>query len=121
MALTIENITRPAGAKEGQTLTSQLAVEGTPLKMTVTKVTFDNSYPTGGEVVTAAQLGLTTLREVIAVETLAPLAKTKTAVFDRTNTKLFISVEDGTTGVNAEAGSASDQSAVICLVTAIGE
>ena len=118
MALTLERITRPAGAKEGQTLTSQLAVEGTPLKLTVTKVTFDSSYPTGGEAIVAADLGLTVLREVIAVLTLAPLFSEKIVTWDRANSKLAIGVEGA--AIFAQAANASDQSAVKCRVTLIG-
>ena len=120
MALTFESITRPDSV-DGQNIVTQVSPINTKSLITVTKVTFDSSYPTGGEAIVAANLGLTTLREVIAVQTIAPLVADFTAKWDRANSKLFISEEDGTSGVNAQAGSASDMSAVIALVTAIGE
>ena len=120
MALTFAAQTRP-NSVDGQMLATQVSPQDAKSLLTVTLVTFDNSYPTGGEAIVAADLGLTTLREVISVMTVAPLPFTSTVKWDRPNSKLFISVEDGTSGVNAEAGSASDQSAVIALVMAIGE
>ena len=118
MALTFESLTEP-NSVDGQTLVSQVSPQDTKSLITVTKITFDNSYPTGGEAIVAANLGLTTLREVISVLTLAPLFSEKIVTWDRANSKLTIGVEGA--AIFVEAGSASDQATVIALVTAIGE
>ncbi len=118
MALTFETFTRP-GSVDGQNLVSQVSPQDTLSLLTFTKVTFDSSYPTGGEAIVAADLGLTTLREVISVLTLAPLFSEKIVTWDRANSKLTIGVEGA--AIFVQAGSASDQSSVIALVVAIGE
>jgi hypothetical protein len=77
----------------------------------VYNVTFDNSYPTGGESLTAGIIGLNW------IEALIPAVNgTEFAVYDYTNKKLKLFTADGT-----EAGNASDQSAVSVTVFAIGE
>ncbi|MCB7129662.1 MAG: hypothetical protein J3T61_09010 [Candidatus Brocadiales bacterium] len=120
MALTFESLTEP-NSVDGQNVVTQVSPQDSKSLITVTKVTFDSSYPTGGEAIVAANLGLTTLREVLAVQTIAPVVADFTVRWDRANSKLFISEEDGTSGINAQAGSASDMSAIIALITAIGE
>ncbi|MCB7129663.1 MAG: hypothetical protein J3T61_09015 [Candidatus Brocadiales bacterium] len=87
------------------------------------EVTFDSSYPTGGELFN----GTTTptddfFHEVVAilsVNTITPAVPTKTVLWDPTNSKLIVSVEDTTSGKNAEAGGASDQSAVVARVVGL--
>jgi hypothetical protein len=78
----------------------------------VYEVTFDNSYPTGGEAVTAANFGLSTLRTLI-VESKTNVAA-KWARFDRSATKVVLE------SASAELTNASDQSAVVVRVVAIG-
>lgn len=57
-------------------------------------VTFDSSYPTGGEAVTAADVGMTAINHVIA----APLVSVDNDVYwDGPNSKLFVTVRS--TGV----------------------
>lgn len=57
-------------------------------------VTFDNSYPTGGEAVAASDVGLTAIDHVIA----APLVSVDNDVYwDGPNSKLFVTVRS--TGV----------------------
>lgn len=74
-------------------------------------VTFDNSYPTGGEAVTAANLGFTNhISEVFLQATGAEVP-----VFDKTNSKILLYTADGT-----QAANASDQSAVVVRYMAFG-
>ena len=74
-------------------------------------VTFDNSYPTGGEALTAAALGLDT-----AVDAVFPATGgADVVVWDRANGKLVLYTADGT-----EATNASDQSAVSRDILVLG-
>lgn len=61
-------------------------------KETVTDVTFDNSYPTGGEAVTAANLGLSNLDEVtdIQVKAVGGTVNVANVFFDEVNSKLIV-------------------------------
>ena len=81
-------------------------------------VTLDSSYPTGGEALSAAQLNLAQLDEVVIHS--ANVA-TKRAVWDRTNSKILVYVENGTSGIEAQAASTSDQSALSVQVFAVGK
>lgn len=74
------------------------------------KITFDSSYPTNGEAIAASDFGGD---EILSVSLNAAAdVVTKFAYWDRANSKIKIFVEDGTSGICAEAGSTSDQSAV---------
>ena len=78
-------------------------------------VTFDASYPTGGEAVLPADFGgLVQIDTVIIGQTNVAGVD---AVWDATNSKVILYDEDNTSGVAAQAANASDQSATI--VTAI--
>lgn len=59
----------------------------------IVDVTFDSSYPTGGEALTAATLGFASILSVTA----DPIAGTtvRTAVYDRANSKLLAYDPDG--------------------------
>lgn len=81
-------------------------------------IAFDNSYPTGGEAVTAADFQLSELKEVVVHS--ADDAKYR-PVYDDTNSKIKLYVEDGTSGIEAEAANASDQSAVNVRYQVIGK
>jgi hypothetical protein len=77
------------------------------------KVTFDNSYPTGGEALAASDCDLD---ELWGVEIASPpKAGTELVAWDPENLKLLIFTADGTQAVNA-----SDQSAVVVDIVAIG-
>lgn len=81
-------------------------------------VLFDNSYPTGGESLTAANLGLElelNSVDIGAVTTNNAASIDKRAVYDRTNSKLALF-----TGIT-EATNASDQSTIRVKVSAIGK
>ena len=73
-------------------------------------LTFDSSYPTGGEPVTAAMFGFNTLFELIVLTTGA-----EWFVYDKANLKVKVFTADG-----VEATNASDQSAVAPRYIAIG-
>ena len=77
------------------------------------KVTFDASYPTGGEAITAANFGFT--QEVTTVQVIANRG-TETAQWDKANAKLMVHTADGT-----EATNGSDQAAVTVTVVAYGK
>jgi len=71
------------------------------------QVTFDSSYPTGGEAVSASDFpSISTAIEEVAVLSSSP-AGTEVVVYDRANTKLLVFTADGT-----QASNASDQSGV---------
>lgn len=84
-------------------------------------VTSGANYTTGGELVTPAALGLNKI-EFLAV--IGPtVVVTKHVRVDNTTPsapKLKVGVEDGTSGIEAEAAANSDQSAVQVLVLARG-
>lgn len=76
----------------------------------VADVTFDSSYPTGGEAFGPADLGLSTI-DFIDTEHKG----TEVVVFDRANSKLLIYTADG-----VEATNASNQSSFVTRVRALG-
>jgi hypothetical protein len=80
--------------------------------------TFDSSYPTGGEAVTAATFGLSYL-SWLQLDNISDVV-TKHARWDRANSKIMLFIEDGTTGISAQAANASDQSAVDLNMMAFG-
>ena len=63
----------------------------------VGQITFDSSYPTGGEVLTAAEVGLTRITHV----DVAAKGGTETVVWDHVNSKLQIFTADGVEALNA--------------------
>lgn len=113
MALTITD--RAANVKSGSRGASA-PVSG----FKVVRVQFDNSYPTGGEAVTANDFGFDSIDYVVPIRQ-APDGGAQTVgilpTWDNTNSKLKLSVI-GATGLVTEAANASDQSTVIvdCLV-----
>lgn len=102
MALTVVRDKDPLTQGQIHQLGDLLFVHGT--------ITYDNSYPTGGEAITASTFGLNTLFEVILQGTGAEVA-----IFDKTNSKILLYTADGT-----QAANASDQSAVVTRYLAIG-
>lgn len=80
----------------------------------VGKITFDASYPTGGEPFSAVtDLGFNTGAAIVfvGVESQSGVL-TKHVRWDRANGTLFIAIEDAISGIEAQAGSTTDQSAV---------
>lgn len=80
-------------------------------RFVVATVTFDNSYPTGGEPLAASALGLASIDFLSLSGTNA-----NTFVWDRANNKIKAFVR--TTG--AEVANATDLSAVVLDVFAVG-
>lgn len=76
-------------------------------------VAFDASYPTGGEAVVVADFEFQVAIDAVIVGAQSSLVPTKVVSFDPSTAKLVINVEDGTSGISAEAGNASDQSGVV--------
>jgi hypothetical protein len=88
-------------------------------KRAVVEVTFDNSYPTGGEVLTAKEIGLRriTLAECFILSgTESAVLRVGNAVYDKTTEKLKLI--DNATG--KELANASDASKVVVQVVAYG-
>lgn len=85
-------------------------------RVTVTDVTLDSSYPTGGEAITAAQLGLNTVLFAICnVKAVGGTVNVANAYYDSANAK--IKVYDETP---AEAANAADLSSLVVRVLAFG-
>lgn len=76
-------------------------------------VAFDSSYPTGGEALAATDFPAFTAIEGVLVGAGSALVFTKTVRWDPSTLKLTIGIEDGTSGIEAQAGNASDQSGVV--------
>ena len=70
------------------------------------QVTFDDSYPTGGEALAASDFPSLAAIEEVVVASQSP-GGTEQVLYDRTNKKLMVFTADGTQATNA-----SDQSGV---------
>ena len=108
MALTI---TTPGAASEGAAIAG-----GTPSKFTIKRIQFDSSYPTGGEALTAGDLGFTAIHAVmIDTDTSGYVAQ-----YDYSNEKDEV-YEAGADGAALdEVGNTTDLSAVYIRVVAYG-
>jgi hypothetical protein len=80
-------------------------------------VTFDSSYPTGGEALTAAAFGLSDIQDVFVEQ---PNTAGIDVRYDSSAEKLVIYDEDNTSGVAAEVANASNQSTVAVRVLVVG-
>jgi hypothetical protein len=76
-------------------------------------VTFDNSYPTGGEVINPSDVGMTRFDYVHPQQ---PKAATRIVTWDYANSKALLY-----TALSTEAANASDQSAIVATFMFIGE
>lgn len=86
-------------------------------RVTFTSVTFDNSYPTGGEPITAAQLGLSRVDFALCnIKAVGGTVNVANAYFDQANMKIKIYDE-----TPAEAGNTSDYSTLTVVVMAVGK
>ena len=73
-------------------------------------VALDDSYPTGGEAVASSDfVQFSNIEAVLLGQT---IIATKRIVWDPSASKIVLFIEDGTTGIEAQAANASDQSAV---------
>lgn len=75
-------------------------------------VTFDNSYPTGGEAIAASDFNLSRIDMVLVGQ---PVGSTRIVTWDDANSKLKVY-----TALSTEATNASDQSAIKVPVIVIG-
>ena len=82
-------------------------------------VTFDSSYPTGGEAIVPADFGLDT--QIDHVVTNPTLDGKNQVAYDHANKKLLVLFEDQTSGKHAEAASESDQSETVVRVLVFGK
>lgn len=92
-------------------------------RFVVTTVTFDSSYPTGGESLTAADLGLVSIDAVLpcAAVNATPVAVVTT--YDKTNSKLLAFQADGAaSGLAslAQVANTTDLSAFSTVICVIG-
>lgn len=87
---------------------------GTDKGFRVAQVTFDNSYPTGGEAITPAELQLSSVDFVVPT-TDSALAD-KLVYWNPSTAKLLVQV----ISTAAEAANASDQSALVVRVFVFG-
>ena len=86
-------------------------------RVTFSTVTFDSSYPTGGEPLTAADLGLSTVEYAVCnVNTVGGTQNVANVWYDKANSK--IKVYDETPG---EASNTSDLSTLLVDVIAFGK
>lgn len=92
------------------------------VKARAVKVTFDSSYPTGGESFTPADLGLSEFIQLQITPRGEGANKGTVAQFDYTNKKILLFVEEAVAagGPLVEAANASDQSSVVVDVLVLG-
>lgn len=102
-----------AGRVSGMALTASLTTSSVGnQKGRFGTITFDASYPTGGEAITPATFGLTFLNHLVITDN----AGADVVAWDRTNAKLVAYVR--TTGV--EVADTTDLSALVISVLALG-
>lgn len=88
-------------------------------RQVVTNVTMDASYPTGGEAITAAQLGLATVDHVSCSTNTGHLAQ-----YDKTNAKIKLYYADYDAvadGALIEVPNTTDVSTVVVTCNAFGK
>lgn len=88
-------------------------------------ITFDSSYPTGGEAFTAAQLGLTSLKNVYASAGLGSTTTGYVPAWNRSVSSPLLLVlmgdnNDASDGPLIEVANATDLSGFVCQVEAVG-
>lgn len=87
-------------------------------RQVVTNVTLDNSYPTGGEAITAVQLGLSRVDTVICTTNTGHVAQ-----YDKANAKIkmyYADYDAVADGALIEVANATDLSSVVVTCTAYG-
>lgn len=92
-----------------------LSDKGDSLACLYLKVTFDASYPTGGET-----LDLRPYFSTVGTVFVESLAANYKMIYDYTNRKILVYIEDGTSGVHAEVANTTDLSALTVGVFAFG-
>lgn len=81
-------------------------------------ITFDSSYPTGGEAIAVGDFGFTLeiLNVVLGPTNVAGID----AVWDQANSKVILYDEDNTSGIAAQVADTTDMSATTVPVTVTG-
>ena len=83
------------------------------------KIAFDDSYPTGGEALANTDFsGLHQIDSVIVHSTNLAMYR---VIWDDTNSKLKVYLEDATSGKEAEVGNTEDINTLRCLVQVTGK
>lgn len=88
-------------------------------RQVVTEVTLDSSYPTGGEAITAAQLGLSKVDVAICETNTGHIAQ-----YDKANAKIkmyYADYDAVADGALIQVPNATDLSAVVVTVVAYGK
>lgn len=88
-------------------------------RQTVTEVALDSSYPTGGEAITAAQLGLSFVDAALCSSSTGHIAR-----YDKTNAKIkmfYADYDAVADGALIEVPNTTDLSAVTVTVVAYGK
>ena len=86
--------------------------------LVVATVTFDSSYPTGGEAIAVTDFpSLSSIDEVIVGSTDEAGISAR---WDKANSKLKLMDEDNTSGIEAEFANAGDASGVIVTLLVVG-
>ena len=83
-------------------------------------ITFDSSYPTGGEALTAADLGLSRVNQLISDQGGLGAADGRVIQYDRDNELLLAFESAGAAQAMAEVINATDLSDLTVRVTALG-
>ena len=96
----------------GGRLQSDPQGQGPGARLVAADITFDNSYPTGGEALTPADLGL---RDILSVAAEQKGVVSRLCEYDYTTQKLKLF-----TALSTEAANASDQSTITVRVLALG-
>ena len=108
MALTL---TTPSGAHTGAAIHG-----GTASKYTIKRIQFDDSYPTGGESLTAGDLGFTAIHAImIDTETSGYIAQ-----YDYTNEKVEVYEAGADAAALDEVANTTNLSAVYIRIVAYG-
>lgn len=108
MALTVTKVLNLNRAQE----------DGTVVYGGVYDVTFDASYPTGGETLAATDIDEDASNvEAVFVQNASGVIS-KQVRWDEAADKLMVFVEDGTSGIHAQAANASDQSTLTVSILA---
>lgn len=87
------------------------------LRVWVGTITFDSSYPTGGEAVDAGQFGMSSIVALIVGSTDEAGISAR---WDHANSKLILMDEDNTSGIEAQFANTGDASAVVATVLVFG-
>lgn len=87
------------------------------LRTWVGTITFDSSYPTGGEAIDAGQFGMSSIVTLIVGSTDEAGISAR---WDQANSKIILFDEDNTSGIEAQFANTGDASGVVVTVLVLG-